>query len=63
MIYRVILKVSYYQAHFDFDNIESAGDFAKTILTHQVDTDDCKKPASISLKIINPEIKSEDDDE
>lgn len=63
MIYRVILKVRYNEAWFDFDDIESAGEFAKTILTHQVVSDDAKPKTTISMKVIDPTKVSEDEDD
>ena len=54
MIYRIILNVSYYKAFFDFDNLEDAGNFAKTILTHQSNCDDTKEKSSIRMEIIDP---------
>lgn len=63
MKYRVILKVSYNEAYFDFDTIEEAGEFAKAILVHQVESPDSRKKSSIRVEIINPAIEEENEDE
>lgn len=63
MKYRVILKVSYNEAWFDFDNIEDAGEFAKTILTHQVESEDSKRKSMIRLEIIDPSAEEENEDD
>ena len=62
MKYRVILKVSYNEAWFDFDTIEEAGEFAKTILLHQVESPDSKRKSTIRVEIINP-AEEENEDE
>ena len=62
MKYRVILKVSYNEAWFDFDTIEEAGDFAKTILVHQVESPDSKRKSTIRVEIINPAEEEEEDE-
>lgn len=36
MKFRVIYKVEYAEARFDFDTMEAAGTFAEAILKHQV---------------------------
>ena len=63
MKYRVIFKVSYYEAWFEFDTVEEAGEFAKTILTHQVESPDSKRKSTIRVEIINPTAEEENDDE
>jgi len=62
MKYRVIFKVSYNEAWFDFDTIEEAGEFAKTILVHQVESPDSKRRSIIRVEIINP-AEEENEDE
>ena len=59
MKYRVILKVSYHEAWFDFDTIEEAGNFAKTILVHQVDSEDNKRRSTIRLEVISTSLQEE----
>ena len=63
MKYRVILKVSYNEAWFDFDTIEEAGEFAKTVLVHQSDSNDSKRKSSIRIDVINPEAEEENEDD
>lgn len=63
MIYRVILKVSYYEAFYDFQDIQSAADFVVLALSHQTTNEDTKKKRSISIVVIDPSIEEEEDDE
>ena len=64
MKYRVILKVRYNEAWFEFDTIEEAGEFAKTILIHQSENEDCKKKSIIKIEVIDTtaEEEREEDD-
>ena len=52
MIYRVIFKVGYNNAWFDFCTIEEAGKFAYDVLTHQVENEDTKKRNSVRIDVI-----------
>lgn len=63
MKYRVILKVSYNEAWFDFDNIEDAGEFAKTVLVHQTDSPDSRKKSTVRIDIIDPSAEEENEDD
>ena len=67
MKYRVIIEVVYCEAYFDFDDIESAGDFAKIALTHYAGNEDNKKrKVKIRMDIIDPTIvvnENEEEDE
>lgn len=45
MIYRVVIKVGYNDAAFEFESLRDAGNFARMVLTHQVGTEDTKKGA------------------
>ena len=58
MKYRIILKVGYYSTWFDFDDIEAAGEFAKTILLHQVQNEDTEKGTSVKIEVIREEVES-----
>ena len=62
MKYRVVFKVSYNEAWFDFDTIEEAGEFAKTLLVHQVESPDSKRKSTIRVEIINPEEEENEDE-
>ena len=42
MKWRVILKIRYVDIYFDFDNLEDAGAFVTTALTHYNGDDDGK---------------------
>lgn len=63
MIYRVIISIGYHNAWFDFDSIEEAGEFAKVVIMHGTSNEDTKKRKSVSLQIIDPSAKNENDDE
>ena len=63
MIYRVILKVGYNEAWFDFDTIEEAGEFAKTILVHQTENEDSKRRSVIRLEVIDTTIVDGEEEE
>lgn len=55
MIYRVILKIGYYENWFDFDSINEAAVFAKTILIHQTLNEDRKVLMSeVKMMVIDP---------
>lgn len=61
MIYRVILKVSYSVAYFDFDTAAEAFAFGTTALEHSVTSEDQKKLSKISFVIVNPNEEEEED--
>jgi hypothetical protein len=61
MKYRVIFKVNYYEAWFEFDTVEEAGEFAKTILTHQVESEDNKRKSMIRLEVIDTSLQNKED--
>lgn len=55
MIYRVIWKVWYSEAWFDFATIEEAGKFAEMALTHAVPTKEGEKnPVYATIEIVDP---------
>ena len=64
MKYRVVLEVGYNVAWFEFTSMEAAGEFAKTILMHQVESEDTRKKSKVRIDVVdlNAE-KGEDDDE
>ena len=62
MKYRVLIKVGYNNAYFDFDSMQSAGDFAVMALTHQVENEDTKKKMSIGIEVIDPSLKEVEDE-
>lgn len=61
MKYRVIFKVNYYEAWFEFDTVEEAGEFAKTLLTHQVESEDNKRKSMIRLEVIDTSLQNKED--
>lgn len=63
MIYRVIMKVRYSEAWFDFDDAETACSFAQLMLTHQTPNDDSAKTDHVELKVIDTTIKVVEEEE
>lgn len=64
MIYRVILKIGYYENWFDFDNINEAAVFAKTVLIHQTVNEDRKVLRSeVVMKVIDPTKENNNEEE
>lgn len=63
IIYRIAIKISYYEALFEFEDLDDAGEFAKMILTHQVENDDTKKKTHVSIRTIVRGDKEEEVDE
>jgi hypothetical protein len=68
MIYRVILKVSYYERWFEFESAKEAADFAEIILRHSVvNEDNTEKPMYVTIRVVDKEAeaaqKAEEDDD
>ena len=63
IIYRVILKVSYHYAHFEFEKMEDACAFADTILWHMVDSEDQKRPAKVTIELVDTEAERKAEEE
>ena len=61
IIYRVVIKVSYCEAFFDFDSLNEACEFARTAVVHSAENEDNKYPTSLIIKVINTEHESEDE--
>lgn len=62
--YRVILKIGYYEAVYEFDTAEEAGWFASTALMHQIPSEDNRStPAFVTMKAVDVEKEKEEDDE
>lgn len=51
MIYRVVIKVGYNDAAFEFESLRDAGDFARMVLTHQVGTEDTEKALYVKIEV------------
>lgn len=61
MIYRVVIKVGYSDAYFDFDFMTEAGQFAETVLTHQTDSEDTHKEVSVRILVLKSKDMGESD--
>lgn len=62
MVYRVIMKVSYMQAHFDFENGEDAMRFAIQAIEHSVPSEDVKKSVGVVVRKVDPTKDEEEED-
>ena len=61
MIYRIILKVGYYERWFDFETVNAAANFGQAILEHESPNEDHKETlTSITMQMIKKEV-SEDE--
>lgn len=63
MIYRVVLKVGYNDAFFDFATAEMAGEFASNALIHSVASEDTKRATYVSIKVMRDNEKNNEEDE
>lgn len=63
MKYRVIIKVSYHEAWYEFDKAEDAVNFAVQCLEHQVESEDTKRKGSVSIEVIDPAIKTTEEED
>lgn len=50
MVWRVIVKIAYTEMYVDFDGVQSAGDFATTVLTRAIS--DEGKPVSVRMELL-----------
>ena len=57
--YRVMIKVGYCDAWFEFDGAESACAFAENALKHSVKSKDTDKETHIDLSVIEEESNAE----
>ena len=61
--YRVEIKVRYNSAFFDFDTIESAGEFAKTALMHRASFgEDYTDFEGVNIEVVDTSRESEDEE-
>lgn len=58
--YRVILKIGYNAAWFEFENAAEAISFATVALQSMVTNEDTSKKTKITIEIINPNEEEED---
>lgn len=63
MVYRVVLKVGYNTAWFEFADAVEAVSFAQNALVHMVGCDDTKKKSSIILEVVDPELEAKESEE
>ena len=59
--YRVILKVGYNEAWFEFENAVEAINFATIALQSMVANEDTNKKTKITIEVINPNVEEEED--
>lgn len=63
MKYRVIVKIGYHEAWFDFEDMADAGEFAKTVLTHQAPNEDTRYKTSVNILVVKDGEAAEEDEE
>ena len=63
MKYRVVLKVSYYERWFEFDNINKAANFAADLLRHNVESNDNCKLTEVVMYVVNTEAEEKAQEE
>lgn len=61
MIYRVIIKFGYREAHFDFDSADQACNFMRIAVEHSAGDEDGNK-VTFLMKIVDPNEKESEDD-
>jgi hypothetical protein len=61
-IYRVLVKVGYHDNGYDFEFINDAVDFMKTVILHAMDQDDTEVTMQI-VELKEEEEKEEEDEE
>lgn len=60
MKYRVVLKVSYYERWFEFDNINKAANFAADLLRYNVPNEDHgDKMTEVKMYVVDAEAEAE----
>lgn len=62
MKYRVIVKIGYNEAWFDFDDMQDAGKFAEAVLVHQVPNEDTRRKTSVSIRVMSDGEETEDEE-
>lgn len=63
MVYRVMLKVGYYERWFEFMSSVDAMYFAETILKKAVDSEDNENPTQIAVWVEKEAEKEDSEDE
>lgn len=64
MKYRVVIKVSYYERWFEFDNINKAATFAADVLKYNVPNEDHHdKLTEVKMYVVDTEAEKEAQEE
>jgi len=63
ILYRVILKVGYYESWFEFTNSLDAMDFATAAMKHMVSNEDTKRKTYITVHVVNKDLEDEENKE
>lgn len=61
--YRVILKVSYNEAWFEFEDGAKAVDFAKTALESMVNNKDMSRKSYVSVQVVDVDLENAEEKE
>ena len=61
--YRIDLKVGYNHAYFDFDDANTATEFAVNILKYSTGCDDTAKVVKVNMQIVNEQEQEGEADE
>lgn len=61
--YRVVLKVGYQEAWFEFETAKDATKFAEVALTNMVTNEDNKKKTHINLQVVDVEAEKREEEE
>ena len=63
MIYRVILKIGYYEGYFEFEDADEAVNFGKTALMASVPGgDNQNKLVRVTMEIVDKELEEREDE-
>ena len=62
IIFRVILKVGYNEAWFEFESAEDACAFAKNALVHMADSEDQKRKTYISMQAVDKSLEDKEEE-
>lgn len=60
--YRVIIKVGYNEAWFEFDSADQACGFATNAISHMVECEDTRKKTTITIQVVDADAKDDDED-
>lgn len=60
MKYRVIFEIVYHEVWFDFSRPSEAMQFAMDAVKHSIESEDSKKIASVTIKVIKDDTAKEE---